>query len=178
MNTNTLLDKFHNKKFTILAPDYGNITIHDLVPALKEAIALAKSRIEAIVNNAEAPTFENTIVALEFASMEYRHVMSVINAYDSQYGTKEFNDIYKDEITPLSNDYQFFKSGNKPLFDRIRCVQDNAVNLNTADKRLLNSTFYTFVDKGALLDKRQTSQIKRDKNQIRYIRNKFSNQYG
>ena len=59
-------------------PPFDQIKNDDYEPAIKEAIAEAKSFIEAIVNNPESPTFENTVEALECADRRLNRVSAIM----------------------------------------------------------------------------------------------------
>ncbi|MDO4736063.1 MAG: hypothetical protein Q4B21_03500, partial [Bacteroidia bacterium] len=59
------------------APAFDKITDEHYLPAFEAAIAEGKQEIEAIVNNPEAPTFENTIIALEYAGGKLNTVAGI-----------------------------------------------------------------------------------------------------
>jgi len=48
-------------------PPFSKISNEDYKPAIKKGIEIAKAEIDAIINNVEQPTFENTTVALDFS---------------------------------------------------------------------------------------------------------------
>ncbi len=68
----TLTTTFNTKHNT--AP-FSQIKLEDYKPAFIENIAQAKAEIDAIITNSEAPTFENTIVALDFSGEQLDQII-------------------------------------------------------------------------------------------------------
>ena len=56
------------------APQFDKIKTEHYLPAFKQALAEAKSDIDAIVNNPDEPTFQNTIEALEYSGLAFNKV--------------------------------------------------------------------------------------------------------
>ena len=80
----TLTSAFNTKHNT--AP-FSQIKLDDYKPAFIESIAQAKAEIDAIISNAEAPTFENTIVALDFSGEKLDRLSSIFFNYSMNFVT-------------------------------------------------------------------------------------------
>ena len=78
---NALLQPFNTKLDT--AP-FSKIKIEDYFPAFQEGIKLAKAEIDAIANNTEAATFENTIEALAFSGDKLDRISNIFFNLNSE----------------------------------------------------------------------------------------------
>lgn len=174
MTISNNLQKFFTDKFGVITADFDNITINDFVPALEEAIEVAKDRVEKIIQSNEKPTFQNTIEALDFATIEYNRVDDIIDSYNNQYKTDEFTKIYEEEIIKIDSEFSFFLASNKALFPKIKIVKETSKNLNTEQRRLLDQTYDFFVDKGSLLSSTQQEKIKNLNEKLAELGSQFS----
>ena len=94
------------------APDFKNIRTSDYLPALQAGIAEQRRNVEAIVNNAETPTFQNTIVAFEESGALLERVANVFFGLISADKTPEIAETEKAAIpllTALENELMFNK---------------------------------------------------------------------
>lgn len=158
--TNPLLKPFTAKD---QAAPFDQIKVEHYIPAIEEAIKVAKDNIAKIKANTATPNFENTIQALEsatelvdMASGIYGN-LEVANADDALQALAK--DIYP-KITALSSDISL----DDEIFKRVKTVYDNrnTLNLNPEQLRLLEKTFLSFSRNGALLnatDKETLRQI-------------------
>ena len=151
------------------APDFSRIKTSDYVPAIRAAIAEKRENIQKIVENTEAPTFENTIVAFEESGTMLERVTNVLYALASADKTPEIAEAEK-EATPLLTDLDNELMFNKELFQRIKTVYE-AVHSSMADGdssmvgapedlKLLDETYKRFVRSGALLDDEKMERMK------------------
>ena len=69
---------------------FDRIDPEHFLPALEHWIQVSKERQDAIVANSEAPTFENTVAALEFSSLELNKVSSCFFNLNSAETTTQF----------------------------------------------------------------------------------------
>ena len=130
-------------------------------PALIWALDKAKANIDAIVNNTDAPTFENTIEALAFASEELSRVslafdnISLVNDSDILSDVEER--IIAGDVTEFETTLYF----NQDLFQRVKAVYDDKDNLTltTEQRVLLENTFRAFESKGANLPQAQQDEF-------------------
>jgi len=102
-------------------PPFDNITNADFIPAIKEGINQQQEQIDKIGNNDEAPTFENTIEALEFSGKLLTRVNNVFSNLRSSNTNEELQAIAK-KVAPLNSKNRDDINLNAQLFDRIRTV--------------------------------------------------------
>lgn len=134
-------------------PPFGQITDADYLPALKAAITEYNTEIDAIVNNPEKPTFDNTILALDRAGRTFDKVVNVYYALsesNSSPALQEVGETFEPMIIAQSDEI----SMNPGLFSRVKYLYDNRDKLNLAkDQRLYVEKLYkSFTRNGALLD--------------------------
>lgn len=121
-------------------------------PAIDRGIELANAEIKAIVDNPEAPTFDNTVKALENAGADLNRVLNVFYPLLSANSDDEMMEISIDASKKLS-DYSTAITLNEGLWKRIENVYENQdkFNLDTEDKMLLQRTYDSFALSGAKL---------------------------
>jgi len=142
------------------APDFSRIKTSDYLPAIKAAIEQKRENIKAIVDNQEAPNFENTILAFEESGIALERVTNVLFALASADKTPEIAEAEK-QATPLLTDLDNELMFNKPLFERIKTVYDEQRDqLQGEDLKLLDETYKRFVRSGALLDEDKMERMK------------------
>ena len=131
-------------------PDFGKIKTEHYMPAFVEGIERQKAEIDAIVNNPEAPTFENTILAYEYSGQLLNEVSSVFFNLSSCESSDEM-DAIEEEVTPLLSAHGDDIVLNAKLFARIKAVyeQRDSLGLNPEQMRLLEETYKGFVRSGA-----------------------------
>src|SRR3546814_32260 len=139
-----------------LAPDFTRITEADYEPAFEQGMAIQKAEIEAIVGNPAAPTFENTIVALEKSGRMLGRVAAVFFALTGA-NTTDGLDAIDTRISPALSAHSDSIALNPARFARVKAVYDSrgALALDTEDARLLGNTYRDMVHAGAL-DRRRT----------------------
>ena len=131
---------------------FDRIKPEHFLPALEHWIQVSKERQAAIVANSEAPTFENTVAALEFSSLELNKVSSCffnLNSAETNDAIQEIAREFSPKLTAFSSETLL----NEPLFLRIESVYESGQELDSAEaKRLLNETYESFVRNGAALE--------------------------
>lgn len=129
------------------------------MPAIDRGIALAQTEIDAITANPVAPTFENTIVALERSGADLNRVLNVFYPLLSAESNDAMMEIAVEASQKLS-DYSTSITLNQPLWERIRTVYagKDTLSLGTEDAMLLQRTYDSFALSGANLqgDDRET----------------------
>jgi len=155
---NVLLSKFNTKHNT--AP-FSQIKIDDYVPAFKEGIVLAKAEIDAIVNNTDAPTFENTVVAMDFAGDILDRLSSVFFNLNSAETNDEMQKIAQ-EVSPLLSEFGNDITLNAALFAKIKTVYDQKenLNLNPEQTTLLDKKYKSFSRNGANLPEDKKDKLR------------------
>ena len=124
------------------------------MPAFEEAMKRHNAEIDSIINNPEAPTFQNTVVALDESGRMLDRVGSVFSVMTGTMSDSVYQNIEK-EITPLRTEHYDNINFNEKLFARIKTVYDDSLqvkNLTTEQKMLLDKTYKGFVRSGILLD--------------------------
>lgn len=131
---------------------FSKISNSDYEPAIDRGIEKAKAEIEAIANNPEAPTFENTIVALDRSGQDLNRVLNVFFPILSADADDELMEISM-RVTPKLSDYSTSIILNENLWKRIKSVYDNrqALNLTPEQQMLLDETYNNFALSGANL---------------------------
>lgn len=142
-------------------PPFDKIEYSDYLPALKAAIAKHNAEIEAIVENTETPTFENTILALDRGGRDLYNVVMVFSNLTESNSSPEFIEL-ANEFEPLAALHSDEVSMNDRLFQRIKTLYDNRENLNLAtdQKRLLEKYYKDFTRSGALLSDADKEKLK------------------
>ena len=134
------------------APAFDQITEEDWLPAFREAIRNGQADIHAITDNPEAPSFANTIEALENAGRDLDRVSGLFFNL-TEACTSDRMDHIAEEISPELTRYSMSILLNVPLFARIKAVweQRDTLQLDTEAAKLLEETWKTFARHGANL---------------------------
>lgn len=122
------------------------------VPAFEEAMKRNLIEVDAIVNNPQAPTFENTIVALEKSGRMLNSVSSPFFNLLSSETSDEMQEIAQ-QVSPLLTEHSNSIRLNEKLFDRIKAVyqQKDKLKLTAEQNMLLEETYDGFANNGANL---------------------------
>lgn len=145
---------------------FSQIKIEDYQPAFEENIAQARAEINAIINNPEAPTFENTIEALDFAGQALDRLSSIFFNLNSAETCDEMQKIAQ-EISPLLTAFGNDITLNKDLFKKVKAVHDQKDHLNLSPEQatLLDKKYKSFTRNGALLSEDKKELLREiDKN--------------
>jgi peptidyl-dipeptidase Dcp len=144
-----LTTKFNTKYDT--AP-FSKIKNEDYLPAFIKGIALAKAEIDAIVLNEDAPTFKNTIEALDFSGYTLDRLSSIFFNLNSAETNDEIQKIAQ-EVSPLLSDFGNDIRLNAALFSKVKAVHEQKadLNLNPEQTTLLDEKYKSFSRNGANL---------------------------
>ena len=147
---------------------FDEIKVEHFMPAFQEGMKQQTAEIEAIVNNPEAPTFENTIEAMENSGQLLSKVSYVFSCLTGAETNDELTALSM-EISPLLSAHGDNISLNDGLFQRVKAVyeQKDQLNLNQEQARLLEITYKDFIRSGAALNES-------DKNRLREINMELS----
>ena len=142
-------------------PAFNQVKLKHYLPAFQAAIAANQAEIDAIVNNPEAPTFENTLAALDRSGLLLDRVCGVFYNVLEADGNDEM-DAIANEVAPLLSAFQDGVVLNEGLFARIKAVyeQRETLGLNPEQMRLLTETYKQFVNNGANLPEAQKERLK------------------
>lgn len=157
------------------APDFTRIKDADLQPAIEQGIAVTRAEIAAIGDNPAAPTFENTLVAMERSGQMLDRAGAVLNQLTSA-NTNDALDAAQSALAPqltaLSDDIYL----NDKLFARVKAVYDNraAMSMTGEDAMLLEMVYADFVHAGALLSADQKAELKQMNGRVAELETEFS----
>ena len=140
-------------------PAFNKVELRHYMPAFNAAIASAQAEIDAIVNNPEAPTFENTVAALDRSGLQLDQVIGVFYNVLEADGNEKM-DAIANEVAPLLSEFQDGIVLNEGLFARIKAVHDANPELTPEQQRLLSETYKHFVNNGANLPAEQKERLK------------------
>jgi len=132
-------------------PPFDKIKTEHYEPAMLEGMRQQDAEIEAIINNSEAPTFQNTVVALERSGKLLERVTEVFfNLIEAE--ADEAMQRLARVLSPALSEHSNRISLNEKLFARIKTVYEQEYfSLTGEDKTLLQKTFDGFVRSGANL---------------------------
>lgn len=134
------------------APQFDKIENQHYIPAFKKAIEEGKAEIDAIVNNPDTPSFENTIEALEYAGGTLSRISHIFYNLLEANTNEEMQNI-AEAISPLTTEFAMYVSLNDGLFQRVKQIYDIMDNLKQTaeEKRLIEKTYDSFARNGANL---------------------------
>ncbi|WP_119793077.1 M3 family metallopeptidase [Flavobacterium anhuiense] len=155
----SVLTQYFNTKHNT-AP-FSQIKIKDYVPAFQEGIALAKAEIDAIVNNPDEPTFENTIVAMDFSGDILDRLSSIFFNLNSAETNDEMQKIAQ-EVSPWLSEFGNDIRLNAELFARVKTVYDQkeSLGLNPEQTTLLDKKYKSFSRNGANLPEDKKNKLR------------------
>lgn len=131
---------------------FDKIKLEHYEPAIDEGMKRHNAEIDAIINNPEAPTFANTIAALDEAGSFLERAASVFYNLNSAETSDEMQELARKIIPQMSVHSNEIKL-NEKLFARVKAVYDqkNKLTLTPEQEMLLNNTYDVFVRSGANL---------------------------
>jgi peptidyl-dipeptidase Dcp len=157
-------------------PPFDQIKDEHFMPAFKKGMETEIKEIDAIANNTEAPTFENTLVAMEKTGEMLNKVSRVffhLNGAD----TSDTRKAIAKDVTPLLSKHRNSINLNEKLFQRVKAVHEHKdkLNLNLEQKKLLEETYKAFVRSGANLKPEEKEKVKKINEELSVLGLKFRN---
>lgn len=157
------------------APDFSKIENAHYLPAIKEGINQQRAEIQAIINNTEAPTFQNVILEYEKSGKLLHRAVSTFFALASAEGTDEIRAI-EEEAIPLLSAWGDELAFNQEFFNKVKAVYDNEYNtLQGEDQKLLKEIYEGFVKNGATLDADKKAELEKINARIAVLEQQFGN---
>ncbi len=134
------------------APAFDQIQKSDYLPAFREAIDRARAQIRAITDNPEAPSFANTIEALERSGEDLDRISGIFFNLTEACTDDEMDGI-AEEVSPLLTQHNMSVLLDEKLFARVKAVwqQRGDLQLDTEAAKLLEDTWKSFARHGANL---------------------------
>ena len=151
---NPLLEPFDEAPFSKIKNEHFK-------PAFLQAIEDAKKEIYAIVANPEAPSFENTLEALDFAGYQLDRISSIFFNLNSAETNEEIQKIAQ-EVSPWLSEFSNDITLNEGLFARIKTVyeQRDSLDLTTEQRTLLEKKYKNFSRNGANLTEENKKRLR------------------
>ncbi len=169
---NPLLEKFNTPHGAI---PFNIIKEEHYLPALKEAITIAKKKLQALKDNNDSVTFENTIVCLEESSEEIDLVGNVFGSIHHAHASDELRKVAEDFYSLLS-DYSNDVILDEKLFARIKDCYDRRASfkLTAEQDRFLDKNYKDFIRNGALLDTTEKEVLRKIDSELAALKVKYS----
>lgn len=148
-------------------PPFEKIKSEHYMPAVQEGIRLHNEEISAIIRQTEAPTFDNTVLALD-NSGEVLNKVAYVFAALSESNNDSIMGALAEKIYPMLSAHSDSIMMNDSLFLRFKILNDtkDSLNLNVAQTRLLDKYYKEFVRAGALLNDDQKAELKEINQQL------------
>ena len=148
----------------------------DLFPqAFEFAIDERRREVLAIANNPAAPTFANTVEALERAGERLDRVETLFSVMTSNMSTPEYQAIDREWSPRLAAAYDEIIL-NQALFDRVKAIHAarETSGLNAQQQRVVTRLYDQFVRRGANLDDAQKQQLSAYNQELARLFSEFS----
>ena len=156
-------------------PPFDKIKLADYMPAINAGIEQQNAEIQAIIDNEEAPTFENTVAALDRSGAVLDKVVNVLfNVSESDY-SPELNAIVE-EATPIISAHSDNIMMNPGLFARVKAVYEaDQSGLDREQQMLLKDLYEGFVRNGVGLDEAGQARLKEINSELATLALTFGN---
>ena len=157
-------------------PPFDKIRLEHYEPAFLQGIEEQNANIRAIVDNTEAPDFENVIVAFDNSSPILNRVSAIFfNMTDAE--TSDALNVLSIKLAPVLSEHGDDISLNQALFNKVQAVyqKKDSLNLTTEQQRLLDKTYKDFVRSGANLSAEKQARLREINKQLSTLGITFSN---
>jgi peptidyl-dipeptidase Dcp len=157
-------------------PAFDKLSVDAIKTAVEEAMALNLAEIETIANNAEASTFENTIVPMESAGKALNRVFAYYGIMGSNVSSPEFRAV-QTELAPKLSEFNSKISQNEKLFQRVKAVYDASqiTPLEPQAHRVVDLTYKGFEMNGANLNSEKKERYAAINKALSSLYTKFAN---
>ena len=157
-------------------PAFDKMNIEDIKSAFEFGMSEKLKEIDAIANNSEAPTFENTIVAMEKSGETLDRVYKYYGIWSSNMSTPEFR-VIQGEMAPILSEFNSKISQNKELFNRIKTVYNYSLEnpLESDQQRVVQLIYEDFAMDGAELDEAKKARYAEINKELSTLYTNFSN---
>lgn len=152
---NPLLQPFNTAPFSKIKNEH-------FLPAISKLIAETKAEIDEITSNSEAPTFKNTVEALENTGEQLDRATSIFFNLNSAETNDEIQKIAQ-EVSPMLTGFSNDMLLNENLFEKIKTVynQKDSLNLSEEQHMLLDKKYKAFSRNGANLSEEKKTQLRK-----------------
>ena len=158
------------------APPFDKIRDADFQPAIEAGMAQQKTEIEAIANNPDPPTFENTIVAMEKSGQLLDRALTAFHCLTGANTNPTLQKIETEEAPKLAAHEDFIYLNTK-LFERITAIhqQRALLKLDPESLRLVERYYEKFVHEGAKLSEAEKAELKKLNEEASTLSTAFKN---
>lgn len=172
LHQNSLLTKSTNKH---AIESFDKLTAKDYREATMVGIEKQKEAIRAITTNAAAPTFENTIVALDGSEKELMRALETFYPLENSNSTQEYRDLDK-ELSPILSAHNDDVMMNPELFRRVKAVYDDmdSTKLDKEQRKLVENIYKRFAQSGANLSAADQETLRNLNQEIAMLQLQFS----
>ena len=148
-------------------PPFDQIKLEHYEPAFMKGIDEQKANIQAITSNAEAPTFDNVIVAFDNSSPILDRVGGVFYNLTEAETTDKLTALSM-KLAPVMSEHNDNILLNEALFAKIKAVyqQKDSLQLTTEQRRLLEKTYKSFIRSGANLPADKQARLREINKQL------------
>ena len=156
-------------------PAFDTMDVNDIQEAVEVGMKLNLAEIDAIANSTKAPTFENTIAAMERSGAELDRVFSYYGIMSSNISSPEFREIQA-KLAPKLSEFSSKINQNKALFDRIKSVYEASLvtPLDADQQRVVELTYNGFAMRGAELSADKKARYAAIDKELSTLYNTFS----
>jgi peptidyl-dipeptidase Dcp len=157
-------------------PAFDKMNVTDIKEAVEKAMELNLAEIETIANTTEAPTFKNTIVAMESAGKTLDNVFAYYGIMGSNMSSPEFRAV-QTELAPKLSEFSSKISQNEKLFQRVKAVYDASQKtpLEAQAQRVVDLIYKGFEMNGANLNTEKKKRYAAINKELSSIYTKFAN---
>jgi peptidyl-dipeptidase Dcp len=156
-------------------PAFDKMQVADIQSAVEQGMKENLEEIDAIANSTEAPTFENTIEAMERSGSTLDNVFTYYGILSSNMSSPEFREVQA-TLAPKLSEFSSKISQNQKLFERIKTVYENAQKTPLEDdqQRVVDLIYKGFAMRGAALDEDKKSRYAAIDKELSTLYNTFS----
>lgn len=156
-------------------PPFQEIQVDNYIPAIQAGIEQQKKEIEDIVNNQDAPTFDNTILPLELSGEILRKVSGVLYNVSETDRTPALDSVMELAI-PMMTEHSDNLSFNKGLYERIaQLYKGDQSGLTREQQMVLKKHYEEFERNGVGLSEEKQARLKEINSEIASKTQKIGN---
>jgi Zn-dependent oligopeptidase len=153
---------------------WREVKVEHFVPALKQAVADFKTRFETIVSANTEPTFENTILEIDFAEGTLSRILHVYNVHSLYLLTDEVTAI-QNEMNEIESDYDHFVMTNRQYFERVEKIF-KGLDRTTEEYQITKTLYDRFMEHGIHLSLKAQEELAQIYKRMGELSNDFANQ--
>lgn len=155
-------------------PPFEEIELSHYVPAIEAGIEQQNAEIQAIIDNEETPTFQNTIAPFDLSGEILSKVQGVLFNLSETENSPEMEALIE-EVTPILSEHSDNIYMNKDLYAKVEAVYNNKNDLRTREEEMVLKNIYeAFSRNGIGLDEEKQARLREINTDMSMISNKLS----